>query len=261
MDKERLQGKVAVITGGGKGIGQAIAKRFAIEGANIAVWEQDEDAAADTVAAINEAGGSAQAFACDVSDQVGIQATADATVSSLGDIDVLVNNAGIAHIGNVENTSEEDFDRILSVNAKGVYNCLHILLPRMAKGNGGAVLNLASVASRLGISERFAYSASKGAVLAMTLSVAKDYVDKGIRCNCMCPGRVHTPFVDGYLEKYYADKEERADMFRKLSEYQPIGRMGKPEEIAVLAAFLCSDEASFITGSAYDIDGGTMLLR
>ena len=261
MDKERLQGNVAVVTGGGKGIGQAIAKRFAAEGAKVAVWEQDEDAAAKTVAAINEAGGSAQAFACDVSDQEGVQATADATVSSLGDVDVLVNNAGIAHIGNVENTSEEDFDRILSVNAKGVYNCLHVLLPHMVETGGGAVLNLASVASRLGISERFAYSASKGAVLAMTLSVAKDYVDKGIRCNCMCPGRVHTPFVDGYLEKYYADKEERADMFRKLSEYQPIGRMGKPEEIAVLAAFLCSDEASFITGSAYDIDGGTMLLR
>ena len=182
-------------------------------------------------------------------------------MTSLGDVEILVNNAGIAHIGTVENTNEEDFDRILSVNAKGVYNCLHFLLPRMAKTGGGAVLNLASVASRLGISERFAYSASKGAVLAMTLSVAKDYLEQGIRCNCLCPGRIHTPFVDGYLEKYYPEEEKRAEMFRKLSEYQPIGRMGKPEEIASLAAFLCSDEASFITGSAYDIDGGTMLLR
>jgi len=261
MDKERLSGKVAVVTGGGKGIGRAIAQRFAAEGARVAVWEQDGKTGEETATAINERGGSAFSFACDVSDQESVRTAADATVTSLGDVEILVNNAGIAHIGTVENTSEEDFDRILSVNAKGVYNCLHFLLPRMAKTGGGAVLNLASVASRLGISERFAYSASKGAVLAMTLSVAKDYLEQGIRCNCLCPGRIHTPFVDGYLEKYYPEEEKRAEMFRKLSEYQPIGRMGKPEEIASLAAFLCSDEASFITGSAYDIDGGTMLLR
>ena len=171
------------------------------------------------------------------------------------------NNAGIAHIGTAETTSEEDFDRILKINAKGVYNCLHHVLPGMVEAKSGVVLNLASIASRLGISERFAYSASKGAGLAMTLSVAKDYVDKGIRCNCLCPGRVQTPFVDGYLKEYYPDEEKRAEMFRKLSEYQPMGRMGQPEEIAALATFLCSDEAAFITGSAYDVDGGTMLLR
>jgi NAD(P)-dependent dehydrogenase (short-subunit alcohol dehydrogenase family) len=131
----------------------------------------------------------------------------------------------------------------------------------LVDNGGGIILNLASIASRLGIADRFAYSASKGAALAMTLSVAKDYVDQGIRCNCLCPGRVHTPFVDGFLEKYYPDKTERSEKFTELSKYQPIGRMGEPEEIASLATFLCSEEASFITGSAYDVDGGTMTLR
>ena len=258
---KRFTSRTAIVTGGGKGIGQAIVERLAAEGAKVAVWELDEEAGTDAVQAVTEAGGEARAFACDVSDQASAQIAAQATVEALGPVSVLVNNAGIAHVGTVEQTEEADFDRVLSVNAKGVYNCLRAVLPSMVESGGGAVLNLASIASRLGIAERFAYSASKGAVLAMTLSVAKDYVDKGVRCNCLCPGRVHTPFVDGYLNKYYAGEEERSAKFRELSEYQPIGRMGKPEEIAALAAFLCSDEATFITGSAYDVDGGTMLLR
>ena len=261
MSSISLKDKVAVVTGGGKGIGQAIAKRFASSGAAVSVWELDEQAADETVAAIREDGGTAQAFSCDVSDPASVQDASKETIEQLGQVSILVNNAGIAHIGTAETTSEEDFDRILKINAKGVYNCLHHVLPGMVEARSGVVLNLASIASRLGISERFAYSASKGAVLAMTLSVAKDYVDKGIRCNCLCPGRVQTPFVDGYLKEYYPDEEKRAEMFRKLSEYQPMGRMGQPEEIAALATFLCSDEAAFITGSAYDVDGGTMLLR
>lgn len=261
MGSISLKDKVAVVTGGGKGIGQAIAKRFASSGAAVAIWELDEKAGNETVAAIRDDGGTAQMFSCDVSDQASVQDASKETIEQLGRVSILVNNAGIAHIGTAETTSEEDFDRILKINAKGVYNCLHRILPGMVEAKSGVVLNLASIASRLGISERFAYSASKGAVLAMSLSVAKDYVDKGIRCNCLCPGRVQTPFVDGYLKEYYPDQDERAKMFQKLSEYQPIGRMGQPEEIAALATFLCSDEASFITGSAYDIDGGTMLLR
>ncbi|MFP6855339.1 MAG: SDR family oxidoreductase [Opitutales bacterium] len=256
-----MQGKVAVVTGGGKGIGQAIASRFAAEGAKVAIWELDEPSARSTIASIEKDGGSAVAFACDVVDHASVLAAANATEERLGEITTLVNNAGIAHVGNVEETSEEDFDRVQRINVKGPFNCLRVVVPRLRANGGGAILNLASIASRLGISERFAYSTSKGAIFAMTLSVAKDYVDQGIRCNCVCPGRVHTPFVDGYLEKYYVDEDERQKKFQELSEYQPIGRMGKPEEIASLAAFLCSDEASFITGSAYDVDGGTMLLR
>ncbi len=261
MSEKRMKDKVTVVTGGGKGIGQAIARRFASEGAKVAIWELDEESAQSTASSIEADGESASAFFCDVADHESVLAASDATEATFGKITTLVNNAGIAHVGTAENTSEEDFDRIQRINVKGPYNCLRVLLPRMVENDGGTILNLASIASKLGISERFAYSTSKGAVLAMTLSVAKDYVDKGIRCNCLCPGRVHTPFVDGYLEKYYPEEKERAKMFQELSEYQPIGRMGKPEEIAALAAFLCSDEASFITGSAYDVDGGTMLLR
>jgi len=256
-----MQDKIAVVTGGGKGIGQAIACRFATEGAKVAIWETDEASAQANALSIEGDGGTALAVTCDVTDSSSVLAAINATESGLGKVSVLVNNAGIAHVGTVENTSEEDFDRVQQVNVKGAFNCLRALVPRMVENGGGAILNLASIASRLGISERFAYSASKGAVFAMTLSVAKDYVNKGIRCNCICPGRVHTPFVDGYLEKYYDDDAERLEMFQKLSEYQPIGRMGKPNEIAAVAAFLCSDEASFVTGSAYDVDGGTTLLR
>ena len=248
--------KTAVITGAGSGIGQAIAIRLAQDDCNIAILETNREAAEATAEQIHQLGGAAEIFACDVSDFDSVKTT----FAKLDRVDVLVNNAGIAAIGNVEQTSPEQFDSVYNVNVKGVYHCLHFGIPKMLAGGGGVVLNLASIVSKVGISDRFAYSMSKGAVLTMTLSVARDYVDQGIRANCICPARVHTPFVDGYLEDNYAE-EERSGMFQTLSKYQPIGRMGKPSEIAELAAFLCSDKSSFITASAYDIDGGVTLLR
>jgi NAD(P)-dependent dehydrogenase (short-subunit alcohol dehydrogenase family) len=145
------------------------------------------------------------------------------------------------------------------VNVKGTYHAMHAAVPRMLAQGHGVILNIASIVSKVGIEERFAYSMTKGAVLAMTLSVARDYVRRGIRCNCICPARVHTPFVDGFIAAHYADRAE--EVFARLSAYQPIGRMARPDEIAALAAYLCSEEAAFVTGSAYDIDGGVTLLR
>ena len=182
-----------------------------------------------------------------------------ATFKKIGNINILVNNAGIAHIGKVDTTPEADFDRIMNVNVKGVYNCLHAAIPQFRKSNGGVIVNMASIAAWVGIPDRFAYSTAKGAVMAMTLSVAKDYLNENIRCNSISPARVHTPFVDGFISKTYPGKE--ADIFEKLSQSQPIGRMGKPDEVAALALFLCSDEASFITGSDYPIDGGFIKLN
>jgi NAD(P)-dependent dehydrogenase (short-subunit alcohol dehydrogenase family) len=179
----------------------------------------------------------------------------DARVREAGRLDVLVNTAGIAHVGSIEPPEEADFDRITAVNVKGVYLCLRAGVAKMKASGGGAIVNMASTASLIGIPDRFAYSMSKGAVLTMTLSVARDLVAQGIRCNCICPARVHTPFVDGYLAQHYPGRER--EMFETLSRTQPIGRMGRPEEVAALALYLCSDEAGFVTGGAYPIDGGT----
>ena len=253
-----LKNKIAIVTGGASGIGQAISTLFAQQGALVHILELNHQQAEKEVDAIRTAGGSAFAHSVDIS----IQAEVNKVISEIGqsgNIDILVNNAGIAHIGNADNTDEADFDKIVSVNIKGTYNCLHACLPYMKKQTKGVILNMASVASSVGIPDRFAYSMSKGAVVAMTLSVAKDYIKSGIRCNCISPARVHTPFVDGFLQKNYPGKE--TEMFAKLAATQPIGRMAEPSEIASLALFLCSEEAGFITGCDYPIDGGFIRLN
>ena len=249
----RLTDKTAVVTGAGSGIGRAIAERLAAEGAHVFALELSADHAAETLASITGAGGKCTVLPADVSDTDAMRAA----FSVVPKLDILVNNAGIAHIGNVLATKTEDLDRLYAVNVRGVYHGLHFGVEKMSAG--GSIVNLCSVTAKLGISDRFAYSMTKGAVFSMTMSVARDFVDKGIRCNCVCPARIHTPFVDGYLEKNYPDT--KAEMFAKLSAWQPIGRMGSPAEVAALVAFLVSDEAAFITGSSYDIDGGVTLLR
>lgn len=249
-----LKDQVALITGAGSGIGQAMAVAFAAAGAKVAIVELNSEGGADTLSTIEAAGGQAEVFPCDVSDHGAVASTVSSIEEQLGPIDILVNNAGIAHVGNVLETGPEDLDRIYNVNVKGIYNCLHTVVPGMKERQKGVILNLASIASKVGIPDRFAYSMSKGAALTMTLSVARDFIKDGIRCNCICPARVHTPFVDGFIAKNYPGQEK--EMFEKLSATQPIGRMGKPEEMAKLALFLCSSDAAFITGTAVDIDGG-----
>jgi len=250
-----LNEKIAVVTGAGSGIGKAIALLFARQGACVHVLDRNEDACNETVKEILENHGQATARICDVTDQQLVKTIFD----TIGPIDILVNSAGISHIGNAENTTENDFDRLYQVNVKGVYNCLKAAITIMKKNKAGVIVNLASIANIIGLTDRFAYSMTKGAVYAMTLSVARDYLHEGIRCNCISPARVHTPFVDGFIKKNYPGKEE--EMFDKLSKSQPIGRMARPDEVASLALYLCSEEASFITGCDYPIDGGAIKLN
>lgn len=253
-----LAGKTAIVTGGGSGIGRAIASLFAKQGAEVNILDFDESGAASVASEIEKEGGKAYPIKCDVSNQQQVHELVEMIAGKNKSIDILVNNAGVAHVGNVESTSEDDFIRLFNVNVKGVYNLLHEVIPFM-KERGGAILNMASVASSVGIPDRFAYSMTKSAVVGMTLSTAKDYISHKIRCNCMSPARVHTPFVDGFVAKNYPGKEK--EMFEKLSKTQPVGRMAEPDEIAYLALYLCSDEASFITGSDYPIDGGFIKLN
>jgi len=254
-----LEGKTAVVTGGGSGIGRAIAGLFAQQGAQVIVADLNETAASEMVAHITGNGGRGIAMVANVADQTQLTAAIESAIAKVGRIDILVNSAGISHIGRLDTTAEADFDRIVQVNIKGVYNAMHAVIGHMKDSGGGVILNVASVAATLGLSERFAYSMSKGAVVSMTLSVAKDYVSHNIRCNCISPARVHTAFVDGFLARNYPGREK--EMFDKLSKTQPIGRMGKPDEVASLALYLCSDEAAFVTGSDYPIDGGFVRLN
>jgi 2-keto-3-deoxy-L-fuconate dehydrogenase len=250
-----LKNKKAVVTGGGSGIGKAIATILAKQGAEVHIIELGTEQAQATIDEIKANGGEAFSYGCDVSDHKAVHEV----FTQISAINILINNAGIAHIGKADTTDEADFDRVMRVNVKGVYNCLHAAIPQIRSSGGGVIINMASIAALIGLPDRFVYSAAKGAVKAITMSVAKDYIGENIRCNSISPARVHTPFVDGFLQKNYPDNIP--EMFEKLSKTQPIGRMAKPEEVGALALYLCSDEASFITGCDYPIDGGFTTLN
>ena len=247
----QLAGIRAVITGAGSGIGLAIARTFSQEGAAVAVVDLDQARAEQAAGGLQDA----RAVACDVADEGSVQVAFD----HIGPVDVLVNCAGIAHVGSLLTTAPADLDRLFAVNVRGTYLAMRAALPGMLKQGSGVILNMASIAATRGLNDRFAYSMTKGAVLSMTLSVAKDYVTQGIRCNCLSPARVHTPFVDGFLHANYPGQE--AEKMKALAASQPIGRMGEPAEVAALALFLCSSNAGFITGCDYPIDGGFLNLR
>lgn len=250
-----LHDKSAIVTGAASGIGFAIASAFARQGAHVALIDLNETAAQ---AAVSKIGTAAEVFPCDVADSTQVRRTF-AAISERGPIHILINCAGVAHVGTLASTSEDDFDRLLRINVRGMYLCCRAAIAPMQQNGGGVILNMASIAGMAGLPDRFAYSTTKGAVLAMTYSIARDYLKDKIRCNAISPARVHTPFVDGFVAKNYPGRE--AEMMEKLGASQPIGRMAEPDEVASLAVWLCSDEANFVTGANYPLDGGFIHLR
>ena len=253
-----LHGKSAVITGGASGIGLAIATAFARQGASVHIVDLNEQGARAAAQSITSSGGRAESWACDVADAASVRQVFD-RIFDRGPVHILVNNAGVAHVGTVASTNEEDFDRLMRINVRSVYLCTRAVAEAMKQQGGGVILNMASIAATAGLPDRFAYSTTKGAVLAMTFSIARDLLQDHIRCNAISPARVHTPFVDGFVAKNYPGREQ--EMMVKLGQAQPIGRMAEPSEVANLAVWLCSDQASFVTGADYPLDGGFVNLR
>lgn len=249
-----LSGKTAIVTGGGKGIGAAICKALARAGAFVAVLDIDDEYGNLVAESMANEGLEAVFYHCNIADESEVSAVFHSVFAVRNRLDILVNNAAISHIGDVLSTTEADFDRIFHVNVKSLFFCVQNAIPLLQACNGGSIINMSSIAAVVGLGQRFAYTMSKGAVYSMTFSIAKDYIKDNIRCNAIGPGRVHTPFVDNYLAKNYPGQE--VEMFARLSQTQPIGRMGTPDEIAALVLYLASDEAAFVTGSFYPIDGG-----
>lgn len=246
-----MKNKTILITGGASGIGLALVEKFTTEGSNVCFIDSNGLLGRQVAKEFQEKGKSVTFLEVDIRQENQVQ---DAIQSIPSKLDVLINNAGISHIGNLASTTLAEFERLFAVNVSGMFLCSQAALPKLIEDGGGSILNMCSVAATVGIPDRFAYSMTKGATLSMTLSIARDYVNHGIRCNCISPGRVHTPFVDGFLAKNYPGKEQ--EMFEKLAATQPIGRMGTPAEIAELAYFISSDAGKFITGSNFTIDGG-----
>ena len=254
----RLEGKACLITGGGSGIGRATAIRFALEGAAVAVADVDPDGADATVALIADASaaagtGRAVAFAVDVTDEASCEALAAAVVAELGRIDVLFNNAGIAGVGTVEETSLELWERVMAVNVRGVFLVAKAVLPVMVAAGRGSIINMSSTIAEIGLARRASYAASKGAVLALTRQMQADYAAHGIRVNALLPGTIHTPFVDRYLAESYDDP---AAGLETLKQRQLTGDLGSPEDVASAALFLASDESRFVLGTGLFVDGG-----
>ena len=252
----RLDNKIAFVTGAGSGIGEAIAKVFAQQGAHVLVADVREDAANTVVTAIRNESGSADTLVLDVTNEEQVTTTLQQIVAKYGRLDIAVNNAGVSHVGTILETSVADWERVMHVNAFGVFLCAREEVRQMTtqQPGGGVIINMASVAGLIGLGSRLPYSASKGAVISITRSIAIDFVKQGIRCNAICPGTVHTPFVEGYLARSYAGRED--EIRQQLHARQPLGRMGKPDEIANAALYLASDESAFVTGSLLTIDGG-----
>lgn len=246
-----MENKTILITGGASGIGLALVGKFASQGSKVFFIDSNALLGKQVEKEFQEIGKPVIFLEVDIREESQVLS---AIQSISGKLDVLINNAGISHIGNLASTSLADFERLFAVNVTGMFLCSQAALPKLIEQGGGSILNLCSVAATMGIPDRFAYSMTKGATLSMTLSIARDYVKQGIRCNCISPGRVHTPFVDGFLAKNYPGRE--LEMFEQLAATQPIGRMGTPAEIAELAYFISSDAGKFITGSNFTIDGG-----
>lgn len=246
-----LTNKTALVTGAGSGIGAEIARTFAISGAHVFLADRDEKAGQNVASQIKENGGNAEFITLDVTNESDWQDAAKQILQGEVKLDILVNNAGIGHVGTILQTTGADLDKMYQVNVRGVFNGCKQFVPSMIE-RGGSIINLASIGGVVGIVDRLAYCTTKFAVVGLTKCLALDHAKTGLRVNCLCPGRVETPFVQARIQEY-PDPEAA---YKEMSESQAVGRMGRPQEIAAAALYLASDEAAFVTGSAFIIDGG-----